>query len=170
MSRTPLRRMLEEVASSKGINMQMTPQQLSESGTPLNEYIQDRMDHLGPVFRQKHPIVLTGQNETLSLSYLWGMVELVGHAPKWAKWTFHPTETLVAENEYRTLIVHAETGRYLGHRCDGLDCTLIDKMLFRLLPAKLREKEEGRIGEYYVDFSLNPKNLDHITKLLKGLF
>ncbi len=169
-ARYPLCGILERLADSKRIKLvRMTPQQLIESKIPLDEYFKDKSDLLGSDDENTKPMILIGRNKHLALSYLGHNVGLVG--AKEGKLDYHPEDVLVAEGEYRTLVLHARTGSYLGHPIADLHCQLVDKMLLRILPEAFRKKADSvDIGIYDADLGLNPRNLRHAEKLMKELF
>ncbi len=164
----PLQVRLENLANSKKIKLaRMSPEQVKASKMRLDDYFQEEFEKLNPKDANENPIILIGRNQKLSLSYLGLMVGYVG---KTTDLLYHPEGIIVAENKYKTLVLHAvkfDKTCPIYNSGSRICCQLVDRMLLRLSPKEFKEKG---VGIYYASFNLNQTNLNHLMRLLKGVF
>ena len=162
--RFPLQGALERLAEFKRIKLvRMTPQQLIGSKIELDEYVRSKVeDELKPdenTHPSIPPLILSGRNKQISLSYLGRTIGLP--LGKNDSLIYHPEGLVLVENADRSLIL--EACRYI------IWCSLEDRMLLRILPRALKKENEG-IGFYDVNLDLTPANLRHAIKLMRELF
>ncbi len=165
----PLQGMLERFADSKGIKMMKMAQ--LEKRPSLDEYLQDKLNLLNLKDKNENPLILVGRNNRLALSYRGYMVGLVG--AKLGTLSYIPTGLIVAENEYRTLVLEAsvpneKSGIYKKSGA-GIFCQLVDNLLLRILPDAMKEENKG-INVYDASLDFTPSNLRHVGGLLEELF
>lgn len=173
-ARYPLQGMLEKLADSKGVKLsKMSPKQLKESKMPLDEYFQGEFNKLDLGISNERPLILIARNQEQSLSYL-GMTLELAPGRENSNPLYCQKGVVVAENRDRTLVLDAtkygeESGFYGRKTKGGIYCQLVDRMLLRLLPTEFKKKS-GHIGIYDLNLELSQINLNHLRKLLKGLF